>query len=188
MELRKATLSDIDRIMPILDDARAFQRSMGFRQWEDGYPDRDTGLADIASGNARVLVDSDRAPDADAHILGYCLLAIGDPAYDCLNHSWLYPGPYGVIHRLALSSASRGRKLARLFIDLIERDYLRRGIHSLRVDTGAENLIMRHLLLSHGFHPHGLLHFPWGPRLTFEKHLRDLPLVSTPTTLPPDSQ
>ena len=184
MELRKATVADIDRIMTILDDARAFQRSMGFRQWEDGYPDRPTILADISTGNARVLIDTHEnetdtsrnsprteIPDKAPEILGYCLLAVGDAAYDQLDHTWLCQGPYGVIHRFALATEARGKKLATRFLDLIEQEYIRRRVLSLRVDTGAANLIMRHLLLTRSYHPHGLLTFIWGPRLTFEKPL-----------------
>lgn len=164
MELRQATLDDTTAIMAILDDARAYQRSMGFRQWEDDYPGRQTILADISSGDARLLADG-------SLILGYCLLASGDPAYDKLSLQWLHPAPYGVIHRLALSNAARGRHLTRRLFPLIEQDYLSRGIQSIRVDTGAENIIMQHLLLLHNYHPHGLHTFPWGPRLLFEKSL-----------------
>lgn len=189
MELRKATIADIDRIMSILDDARAFQRSMGFRQWKDGYPDRPTILSDIASGNARLLIDNTRETTLPgtpsnilsanvldsqgeiSEILGYCLLAVGDDSYDSLDHDWFYPGPYGVIHRFAMAPEARGKGLASIFLTLIEQDYLSRGVTSLRVDTGAENLIMQRLLHRRHYHPHGLLPFPWGPRLTYEKSL-----------------
>lgn len=150
--------------MKVLADARTFQYSQGFRQWEEWYPDIPTIEADIRSGNARVFVE-------DNDILGYCMLAFGDPSYDTLGDIWRHHGPYGVIHRLALSSQSRGRKLTTLIFPIIEEEYLRAGISILRVDTGEENLIMQHILLRQGYHPLGLHHFSWGPRLTYEKLL-----------------
>ncbi len=163
-EIRKAELNHIDEIMKVLADARTFQRSQGFCQWEDGYPDVATVTTDILSGNARIFVDNEE-------ILGYCLLAIGDESYDALGDIWHTRGEYGVIHRLALSSKSRGKKLTSHIFPMIEEEYRRMGITVIRVDTGDSNRIMQHILLRQGYHPLGLHTFTWGPRLAFEKQL-----------------
>ncbi len=104
MEIRQASIEDIPRIIQILDDARSFQRSQGFVQWEDGYPDTATIRSDITTSNARVFL-------LDGKIIAYGYLASGDNSYDKLRDTWLYDGPYGVIHRLAVSAEMRGQKM-----------------------------------------------------------------------------
>lgn len=61
MILRQANLCDIESILAITDAARDFQRSSGFVQWEDGYPDCSIIETDIAKGTGYVLVD-DKLP------------------------------------------------------------------------------------------------------------------------------
>ena len=38
MKLALATFDDVNSVLAIMDMARAYQRSLGFKQWEDDYP------------------------------------------------------------------------------------------------------------------------------------------------------
>lgn len=164
MELRKATPDDITKILEITGSARDYQRSLGFVQWEDGYPGRDVISNDIARGDGYVAIE-DGLPAA------YAVLAIGDKDYDLLTDAWHFDGPYGVIHRLAIAPEMRGRHLSENIFREIEKEYLAKGIGIIRIDTGRGNLIMRHLMEKLNYQPRGEKHFSWGPRLAYEKKL-----------------
>ena len=52
MEIRRATINDLDAIMPIFDEARGFMRRNGnLGQWTGGYPSREQIADDIALGH-----------------------------------------------------------------------------------------------------------------------------------------
>lgn len=164
MEMRRATEADIQKIMVIMDSARAFQRSLGFNQWEDGYPDTDVIKHDISTRDAYVFCD-------DRTIVGYAFLPVGDDSYDWLTGVWKYPGEYGVIHRLAISPTMRGQGLSAKIFSLIETNFMGRGIKIIRVDTGTENTIMQRIMASNNYECRGTRNFSWGERLAYEKLL-----------------
>ena len=85
--IRKADISDVEEIMSVMDSARDYQRELGFRQWEDGYPNREVIGKDIEGGNAYVMVSDDR-------IVAYWALIVGDSSYDMLRNVWRHSGPY----------------------------------------------------------------------------------------------
>lgn len=164
MQFRKAILDEVDRILEIMDSARAFQRSLGFRQWEDGYPSRAIIINDIEQGDAYVLV-------ADGIIVAYSVLTIGDDAYDSLPDTWMYAGEYGVVHRIAVAPEARGGGISRELFAAYEAVFAESGVNIIRIDTGENNVIMRHLLGKYGYESRGLRLFDWGPRMAFEKRL-----------------
>ena len=66
-----------------IDEAKAFLRSMGVDQWQNGYPSADTIKADIAKGNGYFLMAGERP-------LAYmCIDFGGEMAYDGLDGHWL---------------------------------------------------------------------------------------------------
>ncbi len=164
MQFRKANAQDIERILAIMDSARSFQRSQGFTQWEDGYPSRELISDDIVQGKAYVLLDGNA-------IMAYSVLAVGDAEYDRLGGIWRYSGAYGVIHRMAVAPEVRGKNISAILFEVFEGEYLSRGIRLIRIDTGAENKIMRHLMQKFGYESRGVQQFCWGPRLTYEKYI-----------------
>ena len=55
MEIRRATIDDLDAIMPIFDEARGFMRRNGnLGQWTGGYPSREQ----IADDKDKIDLDS----------------------------------------------------------------------------------------------------------------------------------
>lgn len=166
MELRKATSGELDAIMRILAEAREAQRAQGFVQWEDGYPPVSTVMADMERGEAYVLADRGK-------IAGYAAIAAGDVEYDRLRHIWRTDcEEYAAIHRVALADSHRGRGLSCVFLLLIEREVRRRGIMSVRIDTGVENKAMQRILEKCGYTGLGVRDFVWGRRLAYEKRLQ----------------
>lgn len=164
MIFRQATHSDIERILEITDAAREFQRSMGFVQWEDGYPNFQVIAGDISDGNGFVVTENNRP-------FCYAALADKDTDYDRLENVWSFEGPYGVIHRIAIAPEMRGRHMTDTLFPLIEKEFLRRGINVIRIDTGEQNVVMQRIMKKFGYINRGLCQFSWGQRLAFEKQI-----------------
>lgn len=183
MKMRYATTADIEQILAITDSARRFQRHCGFRQWEDGYPAYENIAADIAAQGAYIFENegtSAKAADITIegsnivereNIVAYAYLTEGDAEYNRLSRIWHYPGPYGVIHRLAIAPGFRGQGLAAQILAMSEAHLAAQGIRAMRIDTGQDNIVMQRILSRADYTCRGLHHFTWGPRLAYEKPL-----------------
>lgn len=183
MKMRYATTADIEQILAITDSARRFQRQCGFHQWEDGYPAYENIAADIAAQGAYIFENegtSAKAADITIegsnivereNIVAYAYLTEGDAEYDSLSRIWHYPGPYGVIHRLAIAPNFRGQGLAAQILAMSEAHLAAQGIRAMRIDTGQDNIVMQRILSRADYTCRGLHHFSWGPRLAYEKPL-----------------
>lgn len=193
MKMRKAVTADIEQILAITDSARQFQRQCGFRQWEDGYPAYSNIAADIAAKGAYVFENESNDEDIASNAFGsegipaitaeaaniverediaaYAYLTEGDAEYDRLSRIWHYPGPYGVIHRLAIAPRFRGRGLAADIFAISEAHLAAQGLRAMRIDTGRDNIVMQRILSRAGYTCRGLHQFVWGPRLAYEKPL-----------------
>lgn len=57
---RKATIDDLDKIMSIVEDARALFKNDKIPQWQGGYPDEERFKEDINNEEAYVLVVGSR--------------------------------------------------------------------------------------------------------------------------------
>lgn len=168
MRLRKASLADIPAIMHIMAQARAAQRALGFRQWDDGYPPESQLEEEISAGRGFVLADGDA-------ICAYAAIVADDPEYaDLQSVMTSYGESYAVIHRLAISDAYRGRGVGRRFLALLEEEMRHRGLLWSRADTGLENLPMQKALAAAGYRLLCRHNFVWGPRLVYEKSLHNL--------------
>lgn len=165
MTLRKSIPTDLPGAWRIILDAKRMMSESGRNQWTDEYPSYTQIEADIASGDAYVICDDDGTPHAYA-----CITARPEPAYDCPNACWLSHGGYMVIHRLAVSAASRGRGLARMMLMRAEELCRRSGIGSIRIDTNHDNAEMLGLVSSLGYASCGTVSYgPRGERMAFEK-------------------
>lgn len=168
MRLRKASLADIPAIMHIMAQARAAQRALGFRQWDDGYPPESQLEEEISAGRGLVLDDGDA-------VCAYAAIVADDPEYSHLHNVMTSPGEsYAVIHRLAISDAYRGRGIGRRFLALLEEEMLSCDILWSRADTGLENLPMQKALAAAGYRLLCRHNFVWGPRLVYEKPLHNI--------------
>lgn len=167
MKLRMAGISDLSVIMAIVAEGRMAQRRQGFFQWADGYPDDAVILDDIRRQAGRLLI----ADDGDT--AGYASLILADPGYSDVDDVWAVGGEYAVVHRMVISDRYRGKGLCDSFFELLEQESASIGVSALRVDTGEANMVMRHMMQKRGFRNAGLLRFPWGDRLAYEKQLEN---------------
>lgn len=159
MEIRRATLQDLDRMLEIYDYARAFMRSTGNpTQWSGGYPSRELLLADIEEGISFVA-------EEEGVIHGTFMFYNGkDGIYDVIEDgAWLNDEPYAVIHRIAGDGQIKG-----LLSMAVE--YGSQFSDNLRMDTHRDNRVMQHTLEKNGFVRCGIIHLENGdPRIAYHR-------------------
>lgn len=162
IQIRKGTPADIDAIMECYDTARQFMRSSGnHTQWVNGYPSRERVEEDIVKGNSYVGVD-----DAGELVMAFAFIIGDDPTYTVIEDGeWLNDLPYGTIHRLGSNGRHRG--VLRECVN-----FCMKATDNLRLDTHADNEIMRHGAESLGFSRCGIIYCDDGtPRIAYHKYL-----------------
>ena len=168
MQMRMATYGDVDIACGIIRQARKRMHDLGIDQWQNGYPNRDSIVTDVATGVGRVMCESER-------IAAYGAVKFGaDPTYGRIDGgAWLTAGDdYVVVHRLAVSDDSLHAGVATEFMRQVENEARRRGLASFRVDTHRDNAYMRSMLGKLGFTYCGVIYVSDGsPRLAYEKVL-----------------
>ncbi|MDJ1651557.1 MULTISPECIES: GNAT family N-acetyltransferase [Gordonibacter] len=175
MHFRLTRASDIDRIMDILADGRRALAALGIDQWQGGYPHRDVIEADVARGDSYVVEGEDGRIMATAMVgfageRDYDLIEGGRWLTDCLSSD----PSYGVVHRVAVSSACKGRGAASLLLENAERLVHDRGFASVRIDTHPGNVPMRRLMTKRGYTECGIIYIAHAEeatpdRVAFEK-------------------
>lgn len=166
--LRLVTAEELDKAMGFINDAKAYLKAQGIDQWQAGYPDRDCIARDIAGHKGYFLLD-----DAGEALAYLCIDFDGEPAYEGLKGQWLSgkDTPYMVVHRLAASAQSRGRGYSVGAFAAAEELARQRGVTAFRVDTDADNCIMKHLLAKLGFTYCGEIWFDNSVKIAYEKLL-----------------
>ena len=164
-KLALAQLSDFDRCMEILASGRRFQRTQGFVQWEDHFPNGTLIRNDLENGFGYVL-------KADDVIAAYLYLGFdGDPSYPEIRGAWKYDGDYAVIHRIAIGDEYRGMGLSTVIFQQVAEICRSKDIPLLRIDTHRDNKRMQHVLTKNGFEYCGIVIQNGGDRLAYEKKL-----------------
>lgn len=165
MRLRETTVSDVNRIMEIINQAKEYFKLNGIDQWQDGYPNEETILNDISKHEAYVLVD-----DNDV-VLGTCMVTInGEPCYNHIEGKWLLNCPYICVHRIAVEQDYKGKGLASEILDQAISMYP--DYHSVRMDTHDDNLSMQAFLNKYGFNYCGTIKLVSGAnRRAYEKRI-----------------
>ena len=168
MELRKTTISDIDIVINIFEDAKKFMREQGIDQWNNNYPNPEVIKNDIENGIGYVLEDDDRVIGTAAVIFD------GEKDYDKIYEGkWISEGEYTTIHRVAVDSNIRGLGIASIILNKVEELSLSRGLNSIRIDTHRDNLPMQKLLAKNGFIRCGIIYLEdESERIAFEKILK----------------
>lgn len=140
MEIRKSTISDIDRIMEIYDEARTYMRENGNpHQWGGGYPYREIVIEDIEAGHSYVCIDEGSIAAV------FCFFVGNDDSYnEIYDGGWLSDEDYAVIHRIAVSVHGKG--VASFCIRWCLSQF-----GNIRIDTHEDNIPMQNLLGKLGF-------------------------------------
>ena len=160
MEIRQASIKDIESLMEIYDFARNAMQQMGnTNQWINGYPARDVIVNAIENKKQYICLNG-------ADIVGTFYFAIEeDVTYHTIYEGeWLNNESYGVIHRLASNGQVRG--IGRFCLD-----WCFNQCGNIRVDTHHDNLIMQHLFLKNGYQKCGIIFVNNGTaRIAFQKN------------------
>lgn len=147
MEIRLASLSDLDRIMEIVADAQRFMKQSGVDQWQNGYPTREAFADDIAKGACHVFT-------VEGKVAGVISVFFEqEESYNTVEDgAWLAgDAPYAVFHRAAVGADYRGMGIAGQMLSYLENLAIERGFKSIRGDTHQDNKAMRGLLEKCGF-------------------------------------
>lgn len=157
--IRLCVPADEPAVLDIYDSARAHMRAEGnMRQWTGGYPNAASLERDMAAGRAYVMEDDGLV------FAAFCLLRTPEPTYNKLYEgSWLSPGPYVTLHRVASDGSHRG-VMARAVAFAAE------ACPHVRVDTHRDNRSMQRALTACGFNYRGIIYLADGAeRLAFER-------------------
>lgn len=150
--IRQALPADIPAVAALADSARQIMRSSGNpSQWSGEYPSIALIEDDIRSADCYLVMDG-------CTPVGSFVFRQGpDPSYASIRdgHWTDDSSPYMVIHRITSISEVHG-----VFASSIEFCKSRCG--NIRIDTHKDNLIMRHLVIKHGFRHCGIITLAGG--------------------------
>ena len=161
MEIRLAFPNEVDAIIQVIEEAKKCLAEAGSTQWQNGYPNADTIIEDIISGQAYVALD-------EGELLAYAAVTKSpEKAYEAIYEGAWQGGEteYLVFHRIAVASDVQGQGVAQTFLEgLIEGfDYL-----DFRSDTHVENKVMQYIFEKLGFKQVGKVPVD-GERLAYQK-------------------
>lgn len=164
-EFRRATSPDLDPIWDILKAAILRRKNDGSSQWQDGYPNREVILSDIAREAGFVLAH-------EGKIIGYCALFVNDePEYLNIKGKWITNGDFIVVHRIAIDSTYIGKGLAKEILTNVEGYALSINVFSIKVDTNFDNIAMIKSFEKLGYEYCGEVMFRGSSRKAYEKVL-----------------
>ena len=162
---RKATLSEINPIWDILQQAIIRRKNDGSNQWQDGYPNLEVVQKDIEKESGYVLTEGET-------IVGYIAVLINDePAYEKIEGEWLTNDDFVLFHRVAIAENYLGKGLAKMMINYIEDFALKNKIKSIKADTNFDNDAMLNIFEKLGYKYCGQVYLRGNPRKAFEKVL-----------------
>ena len=161
MEIRLAFPNEVDAIMQVIEEAKKCLADAGSTQWQNGYPNTETIIDDIISGQAYVALE-------EGELLAYAAVTKSpEKAYEAIyDGNWEgKEAEYLVFHRIAVASDVQGQGVAQTFLEgLIEGfDYL-----DFRSDTHDQNKVMQHIFEKLGFKQIGKVPVD-GERLAYQK-------------------
>ena len=161
MEIRLAFPNEVDAIMQVIEEAKKCLVDAGSTQWQNGYPNTDTIIDDIISGQAYVALE-------EGELLAYAAVTKNpEKSYEAIyDGDWQgKETEYLVFHRIAVASDVQGQGVAQTFLEgLIEGfDYL-----DFRSDTHDQNKVMQHIFEKLGFKQVGKVPVD-GERLAYQK-------------------
>ena len=160
--IRKSAAGDLPEMLRLAEAGRATMRSTGnMEQWTNGYPSPTDFADDIAKGISHI-VENEGKPVAT-----FAFMPSPEPTYlKIYEGAWLNDEPYHVVHRLASLPQHKG-----VFDFVI--GFCEEKADNIRIDTHADNVIMRHLLDKHGFIYCGIVYMQNGDeRVAYQKVIK----------------
>ena len=172
MNFRKSTFDDIDRILEIIEKAKAELKKMGLDQWQKGYPNREVIESDVKKGISYVLEETaenneNSGEKVSGKIVGTIVLSPErEEPYSKIEGKWITDDDdYMVVHRMAVDSDVKNKGLATKILEFSEGVCIENKILSLKADTHENNESMKRLLAKNGFSFCGLIYLDREPDL-----------------------
>lgn len=172
ISFRKSTFDDIDRILEIIEKAKAELKKMGLDQWQKGYPNREVIESDVKKGISYVLEETaenneNSGEKVSGKIVGTIVLSPErEEPYSKIEGKWITDDDdYMVVHRLAVDSDVKNKGLATKILEFSEGVCIENKILSLKADTHENNEPMKRLLAKNGFSFCGLIYLDREPDL-----------------------
>jgi ribosomal protein S18 acetylase RimI-like enzyme len=159
MNIRLATLEDIEPIMQLVKEIVPVMRASGNFQWDDVYPNPAVFEKDVALKQLWVA-------DVNGHVAGFAAITT-DQEVEYANVGWDINEPAIVTHRLAVSIHHRREGIAEALLKQAEIVAIAKGIHILRIDTNSNNKATRLLFPKLGYEYAGEIGLSFRPNLRF---------------------
>ena len=158
LSIRKTELVDLDELKLVFDYARNTMRENGNpTQWGSDRPGINLIINDINNGESYVVEN-----DGEIVATFACIEGI-EPTYIDIDGKWLNDDEYLTIHRIASNGKVKG-----IFDFVI--DYVSKMNKDIRIDTHADNNIMKHLIEKNGFIECGIIVVDDGTkRIAYQK-------------------
>lgn len=164
IKYRPAVCEDISEIMTLVNKAVAEMERNGIKQWDEIYPTKEDFTEDIAQGELYAgTIDKKIA-------VIYAINQSCDEEYK--NGKWQYPKePFGVIHRLCVSTDHQRMGIAAGTVMHIEEQLRDKGMNVIRLDVFTENPYALRLYRKQGFKETGTVRWRKGKFLLMEKYI-----------------
>ncbi len=169
MQIRLATINDLNRIWQLRLEISNLLKQRNIDQWQQGNPSLDTFKDDIKNREFFVI--------GDREIEGMIAIKQGvEKSYEKIYEGrWSCNKPYLTIHRLCVAKSHLGKGLANKLLLFAEKRAVELGINYIRIDTHKTNLYAIRLFESFNYKYCGrvLLIEETGDkkRLVFDKRL-----------------
>ena len=166
--IRLVRPEELDTVWALVRRTVAEMISWGSDQWGDDYPYPEAYAEDIARNELWCVVNEEDT------ILGVAALVCRhEPDYEPLPFRRSEPAVS--MHRVAVDPCAMGQGVAAMLFEQFEKEGLRRGVESLRIDTYCMNDRMQHLITKHGFTKLAEFYFPnrTKPFYCYDKLLKE---------------
>lgn len=163
MQIRKATIEELDEIMNIYAFARSFMAEHGNpTQWGQNKPSKEQIERDILEKKCHVCVEEGKIA-----AVFYFAKEIDETYTKIYEGQWLNEEAYAVVHRVASAGIVKG---AGSFC----MNWASEQCENLKIDTHKDNYVMQNMLKKCGFVHCGTIYLEDGePRLAFQKKMKN---------------
>ena len=153
MEIKRVKLEEIYAVMEIIDDAKILLAKSS-HQWQEGYPNKDTLLADIKNGNLFGAY-------VDLTLVGIAAYVKGlNVDYDYIEGKWLSEHDDNdlVVHRIAVKDGYHNQKIGDALMKYAEVYAKDNNLKSIKIDTHVKNIPMQMLCINNGYIDCGIIY------------------------------
>lgn len=160
--IRVATETDIGHIKTLIEEGKRKMIASGnLHQWSASHPSIEQLHQDILNGNSYLVID---VANPSSPLATFAAIASPEPTYTVIEEGqWLNDASYYVIHRVASAPNTHG--VMRAIINFVFT-----LTNNIRIDTHADNILMRSALERLGFTYCGIIYLENGDtRVAYQK-------------------